>query len=208
MELPHIERADTRFCAELGDDPRFSISPARQHFDYLYRSSDLIHLEGRKYHSKRNFINTFNQDYEYNYREIKPENVKECLDFQEAWCRYHRCEEDMGLMGEWSAVRRALQHLGELNLRGGIIVVDGKVQAYTLGEKLNEETAVIHIEKAHPEMRGLYTVINQQFCQHTWADVPFINREQDLGDEGLRAAKLSYHPTRMIEKFTVTLSQT
>jgi hypothetical protein len=204
VESPRMERADTRFVAELGDDPRFSISPAREHFDYLYSTQDLIHLEGRNYHSKRNFINTFKGSYTFRYAELTNEYVKDCLDFQEEWCTLHRCAEDMGLLGEWSAIRRALENLGELNLRGGIITVDGKVQAFTLGEKLNNETVVVHIEKANPQMRGLYAVINQQFCQHAWADVAYINREQDLGEEGLRQAKLSYHPTRLIEKFTIT----
>jgi hypothetical protein len=203
---PRLERADARFATELDGDARLSVEPAREHFDYLYRTTDLIHLEGRNYHSKRNFINTFNQNYQYQYQDIKPENVQDCLNFQEEWCTRHRCAEDMGLLGEWSAVRRALENLDSLKLTGGVIIIDDKVQAFALGEMLNHETAVVHIEKANPELRGLYAVINQQFCEHAWVDIPFINREQDLGEEGLRQAKLSYHPFKLIEKFTVTLN--
>jgi hypothetical protein len=109
----------------------------------------------------------------------------------------------MGLSGEWDAVREALYHMPELSLEGGIIMMDNNVTAFTLGERLNEQTAVIHIEKADMEIRGLYNMINQQFCEHRWQDVSFINREQDLGDPGLRAAKQSYNPLRLIEKFTI-----
>jgi len=108
-------------------------------------------------------------------------------------------------MGEWQAVRLALQHFAELELAGGLILMDWRVEAFTLGELLNRDTAVVHIEKANPDIRGLYALINQQFCEQAWAATPFLNREQDLGEPGLRTAKLSYHPHRLVEKFRVKL---
>jgi hypothetical protein len=110
----------------------------------------------------------------------------------------------MNLLGEWEAIAEALAHYGELNVHGGVILVDNKVEAFTIGELLNKETAVIHIEKANPEFKGIYAMINQTFVEHRWHTVPFINREQDLGVEGLRKAKLSYHPARLVEKFRIT----
>ncbi len=104
-------------------------------------------------------------------------------------------------MGEWEAVDAALGNLELLQVRGGVILVDGRVEAFSLGELLNRETAVIHVEKANPEIRGLFSLINQQTAQNLWSGVPFINREQDLGDPGLRTAKLSYHPRHLVEKF-------
>jgi hypothetical protein len=81
-----------------------------------------------------------------------------------------------------------------------------KVEAFALGELLNDQTAVVHVEKANPEIPGLYPMINQQFCEKTWQDVPLINREQDLGDPGLRKAKLSYYPDHLVEKFRIQLA--
>jgi hypothetical protein len=81
-----------------------------------------------------------------------------------------------------------------------------RVEAFALGELLNSQTAVVHIEKANPEIPELYTVINQQFCANSWQNVPYINREQDLGEPGLRRAKLSYHPDHLEEKFEVGLA--
>ena len=88
---------------------------------------------------------------------------------------------------------------------GSAVLVNDRVEAFSCGERLNESTAVIHLEKANPELRGLYAVINQQFCREAWAGVPFINREQDLGEPGLRTAKLSYHPHRLVEKYHIRL---
>ena len=116
------------------------------------------------------------------------------------------CDLDMSLMGEWAAIGVALNDFQALDLKGGVILLNGRVEAFTCGELLNEATAVIHLEKANPEIRGLYAAINQQFCQQAWAGVPFINREQDLGEPGLRTAKLSYHPHRLVEKFRIRLA--
>jgi hypothetical protein len=87
-----------------------------------------------------------------------------------------------------------------------VILINDRVEAFALGELLDEGTAVIHIEKANPEIRGLYAMINQQFCEYAWSEVSFINREQDLGEPGLRAAKMSYNPHHLVEKFRVRLS--
>jgi hypothetical protein len=202
---PRIERADTRLAAELDGNPDFEISPAREHFDYIYRTSDLSELKGGKFHAKRNHISRFLQGFGRTYElvPIGPENLALCLDFQDKWCELKRCAEDMNLLDEWDAVRTALADYAALGVEGAAIVSGGKVEAFTFGELLNKETAVVHIEKANPEIPGLYAVINQQFCQKYWTAVPFINREQDLGEEGLRKAKLSYHPVQLVEKFRI-----
>ena len=88
--------------------------------------------------------------------------------------------------------------------KGGAILIDGKVAAFTFGEKLNSDTAVIHVEKADKNFRGIYAAINQSFVEHEWSEMIYINREEDMGVDGLRRAKESYHPIKMIEKFNAT----
>ncbi len=202
---PRLERADRRLADELAGSPQFTVEPVRDHFDYVYRSEDLIELSGGKYHSKRNFINTLERTHQCSYEPLEAGHLNACRELAAAWCSLKRCEEDLNLLGEWEAVGAALANLEALQLQGGVILIDGRVEAFSLGELLNRETAVIHVEKANPEIRGLYALINQQFCEHAWAGVPFINREQDLGEPGLRSAKLSYHPHRLVEKFRLRL---
>ncbi|UCG91321.1 MAG: DUF2156 domain-containing protein [candidate division WOR-3 bacterium] len=204
---PRIERADRRFVAEVQQIDNVRIEPTREHFDYVYRSTDLKTLAGAKYHRKKNHINTFHRTHSFTYSKLTEKHMKACMELIEVWCGMRRCEEDMNLLGEWEAIGEILAHYQELNVHGGVILLDNKVEAFTIGELLNNKTAVIHIEKANPEFNGLYAVMNQQFVENTWNSVPFINREQDLGVEGLRKAKLSYHPERLVEKFRITLSQ-
>ncbi|HEX9884817.1 MAG TPA: phosphatidylglycerol lysyltransferase domain-containing protein [Desulfobaccales bacterium] len=206
VAAPRIERADRRLVEELAGSPKFAVEPVREHFDYLYRSQDLIQLAGGKYHAKRNYINTLERTYRWRYEPLEDRHLPACRELAAAWCHMKRCEEDLNLMGEWEAVGAALAHLEALQLQGGVILLDGRVEAFSLGELLNRETAVIHVEKANPEIRGLYALINQQFCQNAWAGVSYINREQDLGEPGLRTAKLSYHPHRLVEKFRLRLT--
>jgi hypothetical protein len=198
---PRVERADRRLMEELAGSAQFAAEPAREHFDYLYRSQDLINLPGGKYHSKRNFINTLERTYRWAYEPLEERHLPACRELAASWCSLKRCEEDLNLMGEWEAVGAVLTNFSALKLQGGVILLDGRVAAFSLGELLNRETGVIHVEKADPEVRGLYALINQQFSEHAWAGVPWLNREQDLGEPGLRAAKLSYHPHRLVEKF-------
>lgn len=203
---PSIERADKRLAAELADIREVSIEPVREHFDYVYASGDLVRLEGRKYHAKKNHVNKFRHSSAFTYAPMDETHIQSCLEMQDKWCACNKCTEDMNLMGEWEAVRDLLNHFHDLNVRGGVILIDGRVEAFTLGELLNKQTAVVHIEKANTEISGLYAMINQQFCEHAWNGVRYINREQDLGDDGLRQAKLSYHPDHLVEKYRIKLS--
>ena len=123
------------------------------------------------------------------------------MEVAEKWCKIRRCEDDMNLLSESEAVRESLVHFPVLKIDGGVILIDGKVEAFTLGELLNEQRAVVHIEKANSENPGLYAMINQQFCENRWRDLLYINREQDLGEPGLRKAKLSYYPDHFVESF-------
>ena len=203
---PAIERADPRLAAEVAGHPEFVVEPVRDHFDYVYRTDDLINLAGGNYHAQRNHINSLARSYPFRYEPLRAEHLPACLDLSARWCKVKRCEDDLSLMGEWEAVTAALANFQALSLQGGVILVNDRVEAFTCGELLNKATAVIHLEKADPEVRGLYAVINQQFCRQAWAEVDFVNREQDLGEAGLRTAKMSYHPHHLVEKFRIRLA--
>jgi uncharacterized protein len=203
---PAIERADPRLAAELRNHPAFVVEPSRDHFDYVYRTDDLIKLAGGKYHTQRNHINSLGRSHRYRYEPLREEHLSACLYLCARWCQVKKCEEDLSLMGEWEAIVKVLANYQALSLQGGVILIGDRVQAFSCGERLNERTAVIHLEKADPELRGLYAVINREFTQQAWAGTTFINREQDLGEAGLRKAKLSYHPHHLVEKFRIRLA--
>jgi len=117
------------------------------------------------------------------------------------------CVESPELLSEDYAIREALTHFEELDYRGGAVEINAEIEAFSLGEPLNPNTAVIHIEKANPDIPGLYVAINQLFCKNAWSPMEYINREQDLGLEGLRRAKESYHPSHMVNKYTLIPKQ-
>lgn len=177
----------------------------RNQSDYIYLTQDLIELKGRKYHRKRNHIKQFQEKYSFQYIPLTSEWIPQCLQLGAEWCDLRHCEAIPGLLNESLAIKEAFTHFEELGVKGGAILIDGKVEAFSLGDPLNPETVVIHIEKANPAYEGLYPTINQAFLEHQWSGYTYINREQDLGEEGLRKAKESYYPHHMINKYTITL---
>ena len=199
-----ICRVSEDFVQRHVDTKRFDCTLDQNQSDYVYATQDLIKLAGRKYHKKKNLLNRFFKNHIFQYCKLDLERVENFLDMQESWCRIRECAEDPGLLSEDYAIRDALIHFGDLDYEGGAIEMNGRLEAISIGEMLNPETAVIHIEKANPEIPGLYAAINQLFCQKAWSDVPYINREQDMGIEGLRKAKLSYHPHHLVKKYVVT----
>ncbi len=175
----------------------------RDNSDYVYRTQDLIRLKGNRYHTLKNHINRFNKKHDWEYSPLTPGLIAECLDLQEEWCRLKQCIENPSLLSEEQAIIEALTHIDLLKYKGGVIRIKGKVEAFTLGELLNPETVVIHIEKGNPELTGLYPLIQQQFLAEAWSDIPYVNREQDLGIQGLRKAKSSYNPEFMVNKYII-----
>lgn len=202
---PAIDRADRRLAEEVAALPGLHCEPVRDQFDYVYRAADLINLAGNKFHGKRNHLNSLRRSFSWEYTPLQEDLLAACLRLADRWCEFKRCADDLNLTGEWEAIRLALHSYRQLALQGGAILVQGQVEAFAVGELLNEQTAVIHFEKANPEQGSFYTLINQQFCEHAWQEVAFINREQDLGEPGLRRAKQSYHPVQLEEKFRLTL---
>jgi len=198
-----ICRASEDFVEAHVDHDRYESLIDRDNSDYVYRSQDLIELSGRRYHSKKNHLNRFLKNYPFNYREMDRELVEGFLGMQEKWCQMRECVESPELLSEDYAIREALTHFEELDYRGGAVEINAEIEAFSLGEPLNPNTAVIHIEKANPDIPGLYGTINQLFCRNAWSPMEYVNREQDLGIEGLRRAKESYHPHHMVNKYTL-----
>ena len=182
----------------------FVYKEMRDSFDYVYHLEKLVTLSGRKLHSKRNHIRRFVDKYNWKFEPITSENLAECWEMNVLWCKENGCNDDKHLSNEDCAVRRCFKNFTELGLEGGLIRVDGNVIAYTMGEKLNSETYIIHIEKAFGKIQGAYQIINREFAAHIQQKYPqlvYVNREEDMGNEGLRKAKLSYYPEKFEEKF-------
>ena len=185
-------------------DDRVSIEEARGQWDYLYLASELATLPGNKFHKKKNLLNQFQKGYAYEYRSLSVNCVETVLNMQTEWCRWRDCESSEALLAENDAVARVLAHWNTIpGLCGGIIRIDGVPVAYTLAEPLNRDTLIIHFEKAANGVKGAYQAINYLFCNDVGVNFTYINREQDLDDEGLRQAKLSYHPTTFSKKCSV-----
>jgi len=182
----------------------FEFKESRDNFDYVYLLEKLVSLSGKKLHAKRNYINRFTQKNNWSFEQITDENLPECWEMNVEWCKAHDCRDDEQLENEDCAVRRCFYYFRELGLEGGLIRSDGRVIAFTMGGKLNSNTYDIHIEKAFGEIEGSYQMINREFAafiQKNHPEVIYINREEDMGYEGLRKAKLSYYPVKMEEKY-------
>ena len=180
---------------------KFEINETRNRFEYIYNSEDLANLKGKKYHGKRNHISKFKNLYNWTYEKIVPEKIEIYLKFFEKWFEKNSEKEGKDFIDEFKAIKKSLENYEKLEFEGGVILVDGKIIACTIGEKINSENFVVHFEKAFTEFEGAYTIINQEFSKTLEKRFKFINREEDLGIEGLRKAKLSYKPFLLLEKY-------
>lgn len=185
---------------------KFSIKYNRDGYDYVYNREDLQNLVGKKYHGKKNHINKFiKMNPEWTYEDITNENLDECIEMVKKWCIVNNCCEDKDKAAEICVVLKALENIEVLNLKGGIIRTKEEIVALTMGEEMKDGMFVIHFEKAFATVQGAYPMINQQFIQHQLTEYQYINREEDLGIEGLRKAKESYCPEFLVEKGTVVI---
>jgi len=177
----------------------YTFVPDRDNFEYIYNAKDLITLEGKKYHAKRNHINKFLKEHTFEYRRYTDADFDSCIVLHERWMKT-KGEPDQSHINELNAARDALKNISALGLKCGLIDVDGRLEAYSVGEKFND-MAIIHIEKANPDIQGLFALINREFAAREFSDAVYINREEDMGIEGLRKAKLSYYPVCLKEKY-------
>lgn len=192
---------------------QFEIESDRDDFDYVYLREDLASLKGKKYHGKRNHIARFMDKDDWSYESLTAENIQECRDMSREWLTFkedkleeeHKLQE--GVEDENIALHEALDHYEEFGLVGGLLRKEGKVVAFTVGEPLNDETMVVHFEKAYPNLQGAYPMINQQFILHECENYKYVNREEDVGDAGLRKAKLSYCPEILLKKYCAVESR-
>ena len=183
---------------------RFTVEYDRDIADYVYESEKLATLAGKKPHGKRNHINKFKSLYpDWTYEELNDDNVEDCFQMALKWRNKNGCEDDPEKNAEMCVTLNSLRLYKELGLKGGVLKVDGRIIAFTVGEPLCGDTFVVHIEKAFADVEGAYPMINQQFVQHECADYTYVNREEDTGAEGLRKAKLSYRPAFLEEKGVV-----
>ena len=198
----------TDMCADLETlmPGRFLFTADRDYADYLYLRTDLATLAGKKFQPKRNHVNKFKRMYpDYEYTAITPDRIRECLELEAEWCKANNCDQHEGTGNERRALVYALHHFEELGLTGGILHADGRIAAFTFGMPINQDTFGVHVEKADTRIEGAYAMINFEFANHIPEQYTYINREEDLGIEGLRKAKLSYQPAIILEKYTACL---
>ena len=179
----------------------FKFFDDRPNYDYLYRTQDLIELKGREYHSKKNHLNYFLNNYQYQYTSLTSEMAEEAMLFiREFNQRKNLPEHEMELLRmEERAMVDVFNNLEAVGYLAAAIVIDGKIEALSIGGTLNKNTVTVHVEKANTAFRGLYQLINNEFCRHVASNVKYINREEDMGIPGLRKAKLSYKPVKLVE---------
>lgn len=179
----------------------------RGQWEYVYSKRELADLPGPKFHKKRTHVNAYIKTYgEPKYIEINADNVSLVLDVQDSWCQWHECEDSPSLRAENDAIQRVLHNWSKFrNLYGGTLEVDGKMIAFSVGEKLDRETLGVHFEKGLNGYKGVYQMINCEFSRRAGKDFKYINRAQDMNEVGLRQAKTTYSPIGFIEKYTATI---
>lgn len=182
---------------------RFTIDTDPGDWDYIYNASDLIELPGKKYHGKRNHLAHFNEIGAV-YSSMTEKDFDDCITFSTMEYNSNSDNADHSFIAEQYAINTFFEYYNDFDLKGGVIRIDNHVAAYTLGEKLNNNTFCVHIEKADTSYNGIYAGINNCFAKSAAVGYKFINREEDLGIEGLRKAKSSYYPAFLLKKYTLT----
>lgn len=210
-QLPYrcrVYDADDQFMEHHKEfNSHFSVDNNRSHANYLYDAHDLSTLPGRKFMKKRNLIHQAEQLYRWTIEQLDTHCGADCIRILES-LGPHDHQDGIAARSideERTALHKMMVHFGELRQNGIVIKIDGKPEAFSVWESLNGTTAVVHFEKANRELKGLYQVINKETANEVVKNgLHYINREEDLDIEGLRQAKLSYHPIAIVNSYTLT----
>lgn len=201
LKISGVTKKSLKMISSLFPDS-FTVQYDRDGSDYIYKQTDLAELSGKKYHQKRNHLAKFNKlDHEFSL--IREKDFTECICF--ITDDYNKkSDTEYSAIAEQYAVNTYFNYFSELGLTGGIIRTGDKISAVTIGEPLNSNTFCVHIEKADRHYDGIYTGINNCFVRCCMNGFEYVNREEDLGIEGLRKSKLSYHPAFLLDKYILT----
>lgn len=183
--------------------PEMSWKDDRPNYDYIYRTQDLIDLKGREYHGKKNHLNFFKKNFEYEYVEMTSAMADDAMRFIDEFNKRKDVPaHEMELLKmEEMAMKDVFENLEAVGYSAGAIMIDDKIEAIAVGGKLGNKMVTEHVEKANVDFRGLYQAINNEFCKNVASWAKYINREEDMGIPNLRKAKLSYRPARLLEKY-------
>lgn len=181
---------------------KFNFIPRQEIFDYVYNVSELAELKGKHLRTKKQFIRRFKESGEWSWEYITPDNIEECYAIEELWLKRHDTQIGTYLPHENNALKAALDNFNELELTGILLKKENQVVAYSIGSKINNEMIDCHFEKADKNIVGTYETIRWLFVNHCCNGYKYINCEEDLGIEGLRKSKLSYHPISLLKQFT------
>ncbi|MCL2833793.1 MAG: phosphatidylglycerol lysyltransferase domain-containing protein [Treponema sp.] len=188
-------------CETQLKEHHITVAEDRDNFDYLYLRSELSELTGKKFHKKRNLVAQFTAAYTCTGKPFSPEFAAGALEVLQGW------EEEKESRADYDAALEAIKLSGDIGLSGVIFFIEDKPVAFCLGESMGGgKFYTIQFEKALEEYKGIYQFINQAFAASLSPDILYINREQDLGDEGLRQAKESYRPAGFVRKYTGVMS--
>jgi hypothetical protein len=180
----------------------------RDNFDYLYLKNDLINLSGKKFHAKKNHLNYFLKNYKYEYKELTTDMTDKIIAFLDKFNSKKTglsVHEKKLLLMEKDAMIDVIKNIKMEDYFSGGIFINDELAAFTIGGKLGKCTITVHVEKANTDFRGLYQAISNEFCKAMPKDIKYVNREEDMGILGLRKAKLSLNPVKMIEKYIVKI---
>ena len=186
---------------------KFEYIEERDRFDYLYSVKELIELSGKRFHKKKNQVNNFMKKYNWEYVGYSGKEIEELLKLQYRWCEVNRCSEDIWLSNEEAGIIKSIENFEKLNFKAGAIKVEEEIVAFSFGEQVSSDTVVIHIEKGDSRFEGVYQMMNNLFLKEAFSDMIYVNREEDLGIEGLRQAKMSYNPIKLIKKIRVEMKE-
>ncbi len=187
----------------LRNEKSVEITEDRDSFDYLYLRRELADLPGNRFHKKKNRVSYFTSRHDHTVEPYSRQHLQGSMELLEEWRRVRAGLESPSLMQEADAAMEALQLADQLGLKGVVVLVEGEVKAFVLGEKLNGTTSVCQFEKADPFLEGLYQFADKEFSRLCFTECDYVNREQDLGEPNLRRSKLSYHPVELVKKFRV-----
>lgn len=200
--LSSVSSENLEFLKGNFNDKIEEIKSNPDYYDYIYNADDLINLRGKKYHSKRNHISNFKKQ-PWEYKVLTHDLFDDCIEFITKSYNHKNDPDDFSSIVEQYAINTFFNNFEYMNLKGGVLYQNNNIVGVTIGEKINSDTLVVHIEKASASVNGAYPTICNEFAKANAYDLKYINREEDLGIEGLRKSKRSYNPCFMLEKHTV-----